>query len=353
MGKPWEKYAPVQTPAPAPAASSKVVAGPWAKYTTNAAASMTPPKQSSYDEMAATPQRSYAGTAPQWAAEAPIMGGRSIQDEGREALQSAATKLRVKSPGAKEVNRHDSDAPDLIGGIGDLLKSANFSIRDWWKHSTPKEKENLVASLPVEATGTGAIARLFDHVGQKTGNDFLIDKTGNFKTDENYDPVAELEMYLVNAGTWGTRNQVAGLVNPRGSGVGLAKELAPHAADVATNMTMGLSDVGAAGVRGVNKLVNDLQPRPVAPAAGPQPSVAPVAQPTVAQPSVGTAQARPTSTGQQPATGPTIAPAGPAGGQGAGVLNAAPASVGQSPVAMAKSDARIIGTAPPGRWRTP
>ena len=50
------------------------------------------------------------------------MGGRTIQDEGREALQSAFTKLRVKTPGAIEVNRHDSADPDLLGGIGIQLR---------------------------------------------------------------------------------------------------------------------------------------------------------------------------------------------------------------------------------------
>ena len=221
--------------------------------------------QSSYDEMAASPQRSVVGEAPQWATEAPLMGGRTIQDEGREALQSAGTKFRVNTSGTQLDNRHNADGPDLVGGIGDLLKAGNFAVRDWWKNSSYKDKENLIASIPIEATGAGAIARLSDHIGQKTGNDFLKDKTGNFATDANYDPVAELEMYLINAGTWSTRNAAGGAINPRaqaakigpqlpGMRQALAKpalsEFATPAADVATNLTMGLSDVTAAGVRG-------------------------------------------------------------------------------------------------------
>lgn len=339
MGKPWEKYGPAQpqTPARAPApATNNVVAGPWAKYKTNPTAAFAQPKQSSYDEMAATPQRSVAGSAPQWAAEAPLMGGRTIQDEGREALQSAGAKLRVKSSGAQLDNRHNADAPDLLGGIGDLLKAGNFAVRDWWKNSSDKEKENLIASIPVEATGAGAIARLSDHIGQKTGNEFLKDKTGNFTTDANYDPVAELEMYLVNAGTWGTRNQVAGLVNPRGSGVGLVKELAPHVADVGTNLTMGLSDVGAAGVRGVANLASDIRARPGAPT--PQPAQpAPAAAQSAPVTAVPPTQPRATGARQQPNAG-NVPPAGPA----QPVLNATPQTAPVS-VSMTKSDARIIG----------
>lgn len=86
----------------------------------------------------------------------------------------------------------------------------------------------------------------------------------------------------------------------------------------------------------------DGAPRPAAPVAG-QASVAPVAQPTVPQAPSRPAQARPAGAGQQPAAGPAVAPAGVAGGQGGGVLNATPVAVGQSPVALAKSDARIIG----------
>jgi len=114
--------------------------------------------------------------------------------------------------------------------------------------------------------------------------------------------------------------------------------------------------------RGAQAIGNALKPSPVSPvaaAASPSPTAAapapaatvapaatpsaPVAQPAIPQAPPGAAQAGPTGAGQQPSPGPAVAPAGPAGGQGAGVLNATPTAVGQSPVALAKSDARIIG----------
>ena len=283
--------------------------------------------QSSYDEMAASPQRSVVGEAPQWATEAPLMGGRTIQDEGREALQSAGTKFRVNTSGTQLDNRHNADGPDLVGGIGDLLKAGNFAVRDWWKNSSYKDKENLIASIPIEATGAGAIARLSDHIGQKTGNDFLKDKTGNFATDANYDPVAELEMYLINAGTWSTRNAAGGAINPRaqaakigpqlpGMRQALAKpalsEFATPAADVATNLTMGLSDVTAAGVRGALGLAKDLRPKPraeVPPVGGPNPGAGTQTGTPPPQPQPGPApQSAPVAQAPIPQAAPRAAP---------------------------------------------
>ena len=322
--------------------------------------------QSSYDEMDATPQRSVVGEAPQWASEAPLMGGRTIQDEGREALQSAGTKFRVNTSGTQLDNRHNADGPDLVGGIGDLLKAGNFAVRDWWKNSSYKDKENLAASLITEPTGAPAIARLMDHVGQKTGNDALRDKTGYYQTDANYDPVAELEMYLLNAGSWSTRNAAGGAINPRaqaakigpqlpGMRQALAKpalsEFATPAADVATNLTMGLSDLTASGVRGAVGLAKDLRPKPTAevpPVGGPNARAGTQTGTPPPQPQPGPApQSAPVAQAPIPQAAPRPAQAGPSGaGQGAAaqpVLNASPVAAGQSPVAMAKSDARIIG----------
>lgn len=202
-----------------------------------------------------------------------IIRGES-KNEGAQLLERGATRLGVKEGGRPNAY---SESPDILGGLGDLIGAANYGVRDWWRHSGDKEKQNLVGNLIIEGTGTGAIARGADHVGQKTGNEFLQDKTGLFKTDENYDPVNELEMYALNAGSWSARNKLADLINPRAKAATIGPQLpaaklafaqpklsefAPAAADVATNLTMGLSDIGAAGARGVANLVDGFRPKP-------------------------------------------------------------------------------------------
>jgi len=201
-----------------------------------------------------------------------IIRGESKND-GQKHLERASTRLGVKEGGRPNAY---SESPDIVGGLGDLVAAANYGVRDWWRHTDDKSKGETAARIVMEGTGAPAIARFADHVGQKTGNEFLQDQTGQFTTDEAYNPENELAAYVLNAGSWGTRNQVGDMINPR-KGAPAPKigpelpvtrqpfkfaEIAPAAADVATNLTMGASDVTAAGFRGAKNAISAFAKKP-------------------------------------------------------------------------------------------
>lgn len=248
---------PAQAPVapPAPIASPPVASRPALQ---NSFAPL-PPAGASY--MAPQPERSFR---PMPSLDLPKRSGlESIENDlgqiirgekpsqGTQQFQSGLDKLGVKTDG------RPNEQADIIGGLGDLVSSANYGVRDWWRHTGDKDKAEMLANMIVETSGTGTIGRELDNIGRKTGNEFL--QTDAFKTDENYNPVADAAGYGLNAMSWSTRNAVGGLVNPRAPGMGAVKRAA---ADVATNFTMGGSDLAGAGVKGVGKLVGEFARKP-------------------------------------------------------------------------------------------
>ena len=222
---------------PAPAAPAPIQAPATAK--------------SSYDQMAATPQRSVVGQAPQWDMEASqtdriLATGTSPQDEAKIQMARGMANFNAK--------QKDASLQRGLSGAGDMLSAVNTNVRDWWKNTPDKQKLEMAATLPIEASGAGQIGRLFDYVGQKTGNDFL--QTDAFKTDENYRPLADMAALPVNAMTWSVRGDAGGLINPR-SPMTAVKNAAK---DVGTNLTMGVTDfapVGKKMIGGIGGLAKD------------------------------------------------------------------------------------------------
>lgn len=257
--------------------------------------------KSSYDEMAAVPQRSTVGTAPQWDRQA--TADDRMLARGQDPINEANNNLR---------RGWES------GNVGEMVSGAQTYARNLVrKPPTPKQAAEAAGTLIVEASGAGQIGRVADYVGQRTGNEFL--QTDAFKTGPDYDPTADMAALPLNALSWSTRAAGGGLINPR-SATAAVKNAAK---DVATNFTMGGSDLATAAYKGGRNALSSGPPAP----QGPSP--APVAQPSVAQAPPRPAQA-----------------AAPGAGQGAAqpVLNAVPTApvVPKGQIRVAKDTAKIL-----------
>lgn len=197
-------------------------------------------QKSNYDAMSAgVPQRSVVGQAPQWDMQANqtdrmLALGSSPQEEAKQAFSRGLANLNAK--------QEDASLARGFSGLGDLISAANTNVRDWWMHTPDRDKVDTLGKIPIELSGVGTYLRLENEKARRAGEP-LPSYAAGFETDENYNPEADLAGLILNGLTWSTRGAAGGLINPR-SPMAAVKSAA---ADVGTNLTMGATDLAAAG----------------------------------------------------------------------------------------------------------